>query len=94
MATDLDSEEMRPCDMEQNVYVWRVEELEITHKLAPEKSPVDRQKYLPVFELPEPKPANPMKAVSLGWVLNQLAGSRFPEQGQAYDFIKKCSENF
>ncbi len=28
--------------------------------------------------------------VSREYVLNQLAGMKFPEQGQAYDFIKKC----
>lgn len=33
------------------------------------------------------------RAVSLDWVLNQLAGMRFPEQGQAYDFIKRSYES-
>lgn len=32
-----------------------------------------------------------MPAVSLDWVLNQLAGMQFPKQGEAYDFIKKCA---
>lgn len=31
-----------------------------------------------------------MKEISPEWVLNQLAGMKFPEPGQAYDFIKKC----
>lgn len=30
------------------------------------------------------------KTVSLDWVLNQLAGRKFPDRGQAHDFIK-CS---
>lgn len=30
------------------------------------------------------------ESVSTEWVLNQLAGMKFPEQGGAYDFIKKC----
>lgn len=34
-----------------------------------------------------------VKAVSLDWVLNQLAGMKFPEQGGAYDFIKRSFEN-
>ncbi len=33
-----------------------------------------------------------MKAVSAEWVLNQLAGGKYPEQGQAYDYMKKCME--
>lgn len=28
-------------------------------------------------------------ACSARWVLNQLAGMKFPEQGGAYDFVKK-----
>ena len=32
--------------------------------------------------------------VSREYVLNQLAGMKFPEQGQAYDFIKKCFDTF
>lgn len=32
-------------------------------------------------------------AVSIDWVLNQLAGMKFPEQGGAYDFIKQCWES-
>ena len=30
------------------------------------------------------------KAISSEWVLNLLAGMKFPGQGQAYDFIKKA----
>jgi len=33
------------------------------------------------------------KAVSAAWVLNQLIGMKFPEQGQAYDYMKKCIES-
>ncbi len=29
------------------------------------------------------------RSVSLAWVLNQLAGMKFPGQGEAYDYIKK-----
>jgi hypothetical protein len=34
-----------------------------------------------------------MSGVSKDWVLSQLAGMRFPEQGQAYDFMKKLFES-
>lgn len=34
----------------------------------------------------------PSQAVSLDWVLNQLAGLTFPEQGQAHDYIRECFE--
>lgn len=30
------------------------------------------------------------KVVSIDWVLNLLAGMTFPEQGGAYDFVKKA----
>jgi len=30
------------------------------------------------------------ESVSTHWILSQLAGMKFPEQGGAYDFIKKC----
>lgn len=33
-----------------------------------------------------------MTAVSLDWVLSMLAGMSFPEQGQAYNYIKRCQE--
>lgn len=48
------------------------------------------QRATDAFELHMEEPAS--KAVSLEWVLNQLAGMTFSEPGQAYEFIKKSFE--
>jgi len=45
-----------------------------TKKKTEEKAPLARTDGAP-------------EVVSLAWVLNQLAGMRFPEPGQAYEFI-------
>lgn len=34
--------------------------------------------------------SNPSSLVSIHWVLNLLAGMKFPEQDQAYEFVKKA----
>lgn len=34
-----------------------------------------------------------MGSVSAAYVLNQLAGMKFPEQGGAYDYMKRCFES-
>ena len=41
----------------------------------------------------EDSKSNSIPAVSGAWVLNQLAGLSFPQQGGAYDYMKRCLEN-
>jgi hypothetical protein len=59
-----------------------------------EKSRDLQERMLASAEAADKAEAARSNAVSRDYVLNQLAGMKFPGQGEAYDFMKKCMEFF